>query len=156
MTYGSTTNRPAPHSAGSYFETRLRTASSVELTVILYDVLLDSLGRAAAAIEARDIEGRVRAINRAGSALSELRCSLDHEQGGEIAHSLDRLYSYAIGRIGGSEASRTVEVVRSLERLFSPLRSAWAEVASLTKAQPARTVVAEQAQGTLAGAGVSV
>jgi flagellar protein FliS len=143
-------NPPSPQTSESalrYLETRLRTASSVELTLILYDVLLDSLARGADAAEAGQIEERVRGTNRAVSALVELRCALDHEQGGELAQSLDRLYAYGLSQVTGALNQEAASTLRGVRRIFAPLRDAWAEVASAP--QKASTAVGTSARADL-------
>lgn len=132
MTYNPAETRQG---AISYFETRLRTASSLELTLILHEVLLESLRQALDAGRANRIEERVRATNRAVAALVELQCSLDHERGGEIARSLDRLYRWALGLTTGVVDAETAQRLEDVRRVFTPLRDAWAEVAMLGKAE---------------------
>jgi flagellar protein FliS len=140
MNFRSNANHRPPSGSVQYFETRLRTAGPLELTVILYDVLLEALGRGSAAAQACRIEDRINATNRAIAALTELRCALDHKRGGELAQSLDRLYAYAIARATGSVAGNALSDLQSLQNLFAPLREAWATAAAAQAAPAPGTV----------------
>ncbi len=151
MNYAGHATPGRPSGSAQYFETRLRTAGPLELTVILYDVLLDALGRASDAARGSRIEERVKATNRAIAALTELRCALDHERGGELARSLDRLYAYAITRATGSGAGAVVSEIDGLHKLFSPLREAWATAAEAQAAPSAALSAGEPGRAALAG-----
>jgi len=120
--------------ANRYRETAIRTANPMELVVILYDGAIQSLHEAQAHLSGRNIAARVRNINRAVSIVSELQASLNLSEGGEIAVSLDRLYTYMKRRIFTAnleqKAGPLVEVIQLLENL----RSAWSEVARSPRA----------------------
>lgn len=135
-----------------YLETRIKTAGPLELTAIMYDVLVSSLERAARAIEDHDVEGRVRAVNRAVSALVELRCALDFDRGGEMAVSLDRLYSYGLSTVTQSPVDQKAEDLVKLQSVFAPLRDAWQQASHAHEAEPAADQVPAPAAVALAGA----
>jgi len=154
MTYGTTMSSPtrglrattpAASSAGygghaaRYRDTDLASASPGRLIVMLYDQILLSLRRARVAMDAGQIETRAVQIVRASDMITELRVSLDHEQGGKIAANLDALYSYMLAEL--LDANRRQDPV-PLDRVLviaAELRDAFGQVVSsaAASAQPA-------------------
>ena len=115
--------------AHRYQEVEVKTATSVEIVVLLYDAAIAALRRAQELIAARDIAGRVRSINKVSSILTELQATLNFEAGGEIAPSLDRLYRYMRDRVFQANLHQDAAPLQEVARLLSDLRGAWAEVA---------------------------
>src|SRR3954447_8143743 len=77
-----------------YRATKVETAGSVDLVVMLYQgavrfirVAIDALGR-------EDFKAAHRNFIRAQDIIVELRGSLNHEAGGDIAKQLTSLYEY--------------------------------------------------------------
>ncbi len=66
----------------------------LNLVVALYQGALDAAQQAEVAVQAKDISGRTKAINKAISILTELLVSVDVERGGEIGQNLRQLYIY--------------------------------------------------------------
>jgi flagellar protein FliS len=66
----------------AYRENAVRGASAIELVVILFDVAIDDMRRAASAIQTGDIEERAKAIRHAILVLQQLQGTLDFERGG--------------------------------------------------------------------------
>src|SRR5690606_24676292 len=86
--------------------------------------------RAAAQIEAGDIEGKSASLDRASGIVFELLAALDFEAGGDLASRLAALYSFFATEI--SAAGRTLERER-LERvvnMVSSLQEAWRQAAT--------------------------
>src|SRR3954447_24854621 len=67
-----------------YLETSVLTATPLELVAMLYRCALESLGEARRCLAQGDITGRVRPVNRAFDAITELSLSLDYEGGGQL------------------------------------------------------------------------
>jgi flagellar protein FliS len=122
-----------------YRDTDLASASPGRLVVMLYDQILLSLRRARVALDAGQIEARAVHIIRASDMITELRVSLDHEQGGTIATNLDALYGYMLAEL--LDANRRQDAV-PLDRVLviaGELRDAFGQVVSsaAATAQPA-------------------
>jgi len=115
--------------ADRYRETAIRTANPLELVVILYDGAIQSMHEARAHLECRNIAARVRCINKGVSILSELQASLNLAEGGQIAESLDRLYTYMKLRIFAANLQQNAAPLAEVIQLLESLRSAWSEVA---------------------------
>jgi flagellar protein FliS len=114
----------------SYRQTQVQSRTPLELVVMLYDGALKFMTTARDAIERRDIPARRDAISRALAIVSELQSTLNMEQGGEIARSLDGLYGYATMRLLDAAAQNDVAPINEVHKLFTTLRGAWSDIAA--------------------------
>jgi flagellar protein FliS len=119
---------PYANQAARYRDAELAGASPGQLVVMLFDKILLTLRRARLAIEARRIEDRVELLLKANEMITELRLSLDFEQGGAIAQNLDALYAFSLRQL--FEVTRTPDVAKidAVTRVMSELREAFATV----------------------------
>ena len=69
------------------------------------------------------------ALSRAMAIVAELHGMLDLEQGGEVAASLDSLYTYMIERLTTANQQRDPAMVLEVMRLMTGLREAWSQIA---------------------------
>jgi flagellar protein FliS len=113
----------------SYRQTQVQSRTPLELVVMLYDGALQSLWTARGAIERRDIPARRDALSRAMAIISELQSTLNLEQGGSVAATLDQLYSYATRRLLEATMKNDVAPVDEVRRLLETLRDAWRTIA---------------------------
>lgn len=120
--------------AARYRNAELESASPGQLVVMLFDKILLTLRRARLAVEARNIEDRVELLLKANEMITELRVSLDFEQGGAIAQNLEALYAFSLRQL--FEASRTGDVAKidGVVRVMSELRDAFAQIVGGTPA----------------------
>jgi len=116
--------------AQAYLQTHVQSRSPLELVVMLYDGLLRFLGDAGGAIDGGDLPGKRDAISKALAVLSELQSTLNMEQGGEVATSLDALYTYVNGRLLDASMQNDRAPLDESARLLRTLREAWAEIAT--------------------------
>ncbi len=114
----------------TYRETGAAGAGQLETVAMLYDVLLDDLRRAVAAVRSHDIEARTFELQHSLRILEQLQGSLDMEHGGEPASNLDQLYSIVRGKILEAQWKGSEETLRSQIQLLEPVRDAWKEAAS--------------------------
>jgi flagellar protein FliS len=115
--------------AEAYRQTHVQSRSPLELIVMLYDGALRFLRETEEAIQRRDLVAKRDAMSRAFAILAELQGTLNMEQGGETAASLDSLYVYMINRLTEANVQLTTAPVREVITLLSGLRDAWATVA---------------------------
>jgi len=116
--------------ANRYKEIAITTANPLQLVVMLYDGAIHSLQEAQEHLRRKDISSRSRCVNRAIAIVSELQSCLNFQDGGNIAVSLDRLYSYMKQRIFMGNLQQKPEPLAEVVVLLESLRSAWGEVAS--------------------------
>ncbi len=119
--------------ANKYKEVAIKTATPLQLVVILYDGAIQALTEAQEHINQRDIAGRARCINRSVAIISELQASLNFNVDGGIASSLDRLYNYMKQRIFKANIDQSVEPLSEVTMLLGNLRSAWNTLATQTQ-----------------------
>ena len=141
--------------ASGYLEAKVRSASPVELISMLYEGLVRELRVAVSCLAKGDIAGRGMAVGRAIGILGELRGSLNHQTGGEIATNLERLYAFWTGRITEANIRSMRAPIDEVLAQLEPLRAAWdqgvlaaargasaAQVATVTGQAPARPAAA--------------
>jgi flagellar protein FliS len=126
--------------AHRYKEVAVKTASPLQLIVMLYDAAICSAQEARQHIDRKDIAGRSRSINKCITIITELQSCLNLKAGGEIASSLDRLYDYMKRRIFKASVDQSSEPLLEVESLLDNLRSAWMELVNQSPSTPAPTV----------------
>ena len=94
---------------------------------MLYDGAIAALQRAAAAIEAGDIQKKCAHLNRALAIIAQLEGTLNFERGGEVARTLKTLYVYARAQALKANIENSPEILRSLIEKLSTVREAWYE-----------------------------
>jgi flagellar secretion chaperone FliS len=115
--------------AEAYRQTHVQSRSPLELIVMLYDGALRFCRETEDAIAKKDLVAKREALNRVFAILSELQGTLNIEQGGETAASLDSLYTYMINRLTEANLQLKVAPVQEVIALLTGLRDAWAAVA---------------------------
>ena len=121
-----------PHSRGAiaYQNTSVQSSSPLELVVLLYDGALRHLVAARDAIGRNDLVARRDAFSKAMAIVTELQSTLNVEQGGQVAASLDALYTYMTGRLVDATVKKEAAAIDEVERLLRSLRDAWAQIAA--------------------------
>ncbi|MGW8181011.1 MAG: flagellar export chaperone FliS [bacterium] len=117
----------AQHYVTQYREMEIKTADQFELVLLLYRGAAQHLNFAKKYIANKDIEQRVSSINRATAMIGELQAALDFEKGGEIAVSLNKLYSYMMNRLSVANSQQDSTPIDEILKLLSTLQSAWEE-----------------------------
>ena len=113
----------------NYLESEVLSADPVKLITILYRAALDSIGVARRCLFDGDIAGRVQAVGKASAIVTELTCSLDRTNGGEIAQNLAELYDY-IQRLLMDANFRQIDTpLAEAEELMMTLYEGWAACA---------------------------
>lgn len=131
---------PYAAQANRYREAELQSATPGQLVVLLYDKLQLTLRRARVALDSGRVEERTEQLLRAHDMFTELRCCLDHEQGGAIAAQLDGLYAWAIAELMEANRLRDGQKIDHVLRMAGELREAFAgALAQLGGATPSAT-----------------
>lgn len=118
----------ANQTARMYRRTVAQTATSVELVILLYDMLVADLRLVIEAMQKGDIERRATQIKHALRVLEQLQGSLDMDEGGEAAKRLARFYSHVRCKILESHAKISVPLLDRQIDLLLDVRSAWEQV----------------------------
>ncbi len=123
----------ARQSAAAYarvgIETNVASANPHQLVLMLFDGALLSINTAAAAIEEKDMAGKIRHVTQSIEIISMgLKASLDQNAGGELADRLGALYDYMCLRLTLANAQNSTAPLTEVAGLLRELRDAWAEI----------------------------
>ena len=103
-------------------------ASPHQLISMLYRGVLESLAKAAGAIERKDIEQRTDLINKACQIIVNLKGCLDLEKGGEVADNLDSLYDYVLRTLMEANRGNDAAKVKEVIELMSTVSEGWSQI----------------------------
>jgi len=134
-----------------YREIEIKTATPIELVVLLYDTAIANLQKAQERLSTGEIAKRVECINKVTAILTELEANLNFEAGGQISYSLERLYRYMKTRLFEANLHQDAAPLKECTRLMSDLRAAWAEVARSEARKTASSATAAPALPLSAG-----
>ena len=110
-------------------ETSVGQASPHDLVNMLFDGLLLALGSARAALKRDDIKGKCQQIVVAVRILEEgLQCSLNLEQGGQLAANLNGLYGYCVVRLTQANARNDDAALAEVQALMEPVAASWKDI----------------------------
>ncbi|MFP4359242.1 MAG: flagellar export chaperone FliS [Alphaproteobacteria bacterium] len=98
--------------------------------VEVHDGMIAKLAEAKQAIADGRIEDRFNLTQKVAAVIDVLQMSLDHEQGGEIAQNLDRLYLYFFKRLTDINIKNDAAICDELMARFADLRDGWRAVAA--------------------------
>lgn len=111
-----------------YQQMDISTASPTAIVVKLYQGAIRNAKRARELEDAARIGERGKAITKAVAIVGELRSSLDHQRGGEIATNLNRLYDFVIERLTEGNLRRAQKPIDEALVVLSTLEEAWLEL----------------------------
>ena len=116
------------------FTLRITSANRTELIEILYEMLLEYVDDAKAAIEKNDINEIHDSIRKARGCLRELMESIDFEY--DIAGYFMSLYAYVNKELLLAEIRKDVKIFDNVKVVIEPLRDTYIELAKLDKSEP--------------------
>lgn len=114
----------------AYRQTEVRSRTPLELVVMLYDGALAFMTAAQDAIRRGDIPARKIALSKTLAIVSELQSTLNMDQGGEIAASLDELYRWSSVRLIDAAVQNDPAPIEEVAQVFRTLRDGWDGIAS--------------------------
>lgn len=125
------------------FTRRVTQANKSELTVILYDLILEYLSEAEAA---RDVRMEFReAVRKVRGCLNELMTSLNFEY--ELAQPLLQLYLYSNRELARADLKNSTDCLEHVRMVITGLREAFLQVSGQDTSGP----VMENTQTVYAG-----
>jgi flagellar protein FliS len=113
-------------------------SNSVQLVVMLYDGAIRFLGDAKSCADRGDRRGKATAITRTLAIIGELQSTLKLDEGGDIARSLDALYTYITEKILDASIKGNDRALDEAMKVLRTLNSAWVEIAKKAEV-PANT-----------------
>lgn len=97
---------------------------------MLYDGAIRFTTQARDAAKRRDIPTRRDAVSRVIAIVSELQSTLDVERGGEVATSLDRLYTFMLERLMSASFNQDPALFDDVLKVLTTLREGWTTIAA--------------------------
>ena len=117
--------------ADHYRRDAVMTARPDQLVTMLYDRLLQAIGRARTQLQQGDNLALVHDELVLGQRiLMELRVTLDTERGGELASNLSRLYDYCAEQLVEANMAKVPEHLDNAESVVREIRDAWVAAAN--------------------------
>lgn len=116
------------NAAESYRRNAILTASPEKLIKLLYDGAIQNLERSRIGLADRSTSHSEKvgiSLGRAMSIICELRSSLNHEVGGDIARNLDSLYEFSVDQITEANVTRTAKPVETTLTVLRTLKEGW-------------------------------
>jgi len=111
--------------ADRYLSDRVMTATPAQLTGILFEALSAAVRGAARLQQEGDFPSALPRSLKAQRILVELRTTLDHDAGPEIAGNLEALYSWCHGNLVRANRDRDPSATRSVLDVVEQLEEAW-------------------------------
>ncbi len=105
-------------------------ASPLAELIQVHDGMITKLAEAKQAIAEGRIEDRLHLTHKVSAVVDVLQMSLDHDQGGELAANLDRLYLYFSKRLSDINIKNDAAICDELMARFAELRDGWKAVAA--------------------------
>ena len=109
-------------------ESIVHEATPHKLIEMLFKGAKDALAQALGAIERKDFEAKSKKISKAAEILLNLQTYLDKEKGGEVADSLNELYTYMVKVLIDANRLNDVEKLREVSTLLDTLAGGWASM----------------------------
>lgn len=125
MSYKKSLRGIAQYVQGTSREAEVLGASPHRLIQILMEVLQGRLVATKSAIERGDNLAKTQSAARAQAIITELRTSLDHEKGKDVAITLNSLYDYMGRRLMQAVSGNDVKLVEEVINLMKPIKEGW-------------------------------
>jgi flagellar protein FliS len=113
------------NNANQYKQTAIKTANRGQLLIMLYEAAIQSVKRAAVAIDKKDLNAKGNFIGKAHDIVNELMNTLNFEVGGNLAKDLENLYAFMIQQLIKANIENSKEALTSVQKLLETLLSAW-------------------------------
>ena len=114
--------------AATYRRNAVLTASPEKIVQMLYEGAIRHLERSHLALRDPSITNTAEvgmSLSKAIGIVGELRSSLDHQAGGEIAGNLDRLYQFSLDQISEANIHRKPEHIEGPLQVLRTLKEGW-------------------------------
>jgi flagellar secretion chaperone FliS len=138
------------HPYGAYLESRVLSASPLQLVHLAYEGAIDAIRDARAQLAEKRIQERVAAITKAQRIITELQTSLDYQKGGELSIQLGRLYDYMQRRLIEGNFQQSDAPFAEVQQLLETVDEGWRQIASTDAPLTADASVAAAATSTVA------
>lgn len=112
----------------AYKNNEVMTASPTKLIIMLYDGAIKNLKLAEFAIQEKKIEKVNQHIKKAQDIIAEFMSTLNFDQGGDIAVSLQQLYEYMYHKLIRANIDKDIKAVSEVRGYLEELRGTWLQI----------------------------
>ena len=116
------------YALNSYTQARVLGGSPVEMIIMLYDGAIEYINKAATGITMRNLQVKLKYVDRTLAILQELDRSLNFEAGGEVALKLHDCYFYMMQELVLANIKNDGDKMAHISGLLTTLREGWAQV----------------------------
>lgn len=127
----------ASEAGKAYRQHAIHSESMPDIFIQAYDRVIALLHAAAAATEARDIEGKTHHLNQAFNILGYLQGAIDFERGGDVAKSLNRFYKLLRGEMFKASIALDSDTLRRAADHTAAVRRVWEQAQMIAPTAPA-------------------
>lgn len=113
------------HDPDPYFVQQVTTATPAMLTAMLFDAAVANTQIAIDHLDEARAQQARRFLIKAQEIVLELRTSLDHDAGGELAGNLERLYDFVYRQLIAASIRGEVRAARDAHAILADLRDTW-------------------------------
>ena len=114
-----------------YLKSKILTATPAELTLLLYNGIIQFSNQAITAISKKDYEKAHYNIQRAERIIEELVNTLDDKY--EVAQDFSRIYTYVLKRLLEANIKKDPKILRECITHIRSLRDTWVQVMEKNK-----------------------
>lgn len=122
----------------SYKKTDVLTANRETILIMMYDGAIRFLKKAIDSSKANKVEEKNIFVGRTMDIVNELRATLNHKAGGEIAEKLDGLYDFICDRLLKGSMENNPKQLEEALGILTTLRTAWDEAIEALKTDSAQ------------------
>lgn len=108
-----------------YRQTSVTTASRGQVLLMLYEGCIKFCKMAIDATKARNLADKGTYILKVQDIINELSITLNHEQGGEVAKELERLYNYMVDQLTEANIKNDHKPLEIVLKLLETLYEGW-------------------------------
>ncbi|MGK7345115.1 MAG: flagellar export chaperone FliS [Candidatus Nitrospinota bacterium M3_3B_026] len=121
----------------AYQANQVNTVNKSKLIVLMYDGAIRFIAEAKQRMDTGDAAGQGLYISKAQKIISELAASLDKTRGGDVADSLDRLYTDINRNLTQANIDRDKDLLDTALDTLRNVKQAWEQaIESANKAAP--------------------
>jgi flagellar protein FliS len=113
------------YGAKSYKNTAIKTATPEQVLLMLYEAAIKSSKLAKNSIEAKNIPEKCKHIGKVHDIVMELRNTLDHSKGPEVAERLEALYDFCIGQLFKANMNNDLAAIEHVTKVLTTLYEGW-------------------------------
>lgn len=117
----------------SYKKTDVITANRETILIMMYDGAIRFLKKAIQASQENNLEEKNIFIGRTMDIVNELRATLNHQAGAEIAEKLEGLYEFISDRLLKGSIENNPKLLEEALGILNTLRTAWDEAINVLK-----------------------